>query len=330
MEYKKILITGTGGFIGYHLANRLLKEGKKIVGVDCMNDYYDPRMKEKRNKKLLVNENYKFYQIDFSVFDKIDEVVEKEKPDLIIHLAAQAGVRYSIDNPWAYESANTLGTMNIFETAKKHNIKRVLFASSSSVYGANEKAPFAESDRTDHQISLYAASKKGNEVMAYSYHHLYGMEVAGFRFFTVYGKMSRPDMAMFKFAKNMLLDKEIDVYNNGEMGRDFTYIDDIVSGIIGAMNKVDLKYEIYNLGGDNPIKLMKFIELIEKNLGIKAKINFMPMQAGDVKETYADIEKAKRELGYNPQTKIEEGVKIFCDWFLENKDWLLELNNPKQ
>ncbi|MCA9460048.1 MAG: NAD-dependent epimerase/dehydratase family protein, partial [Nanoarchaeota archaeon] len=240
MEYKKILITGTGGFIGYHLANRLLKEGKKIVGVDCMNDYYDPRMKEKRNKKLLVNENYKFYQIDFSVFDKIDEVVEKEKPDLIIHLAAQAGVRYSIDNPWAYESANTLGTMNIFETAKKHNIKRVLFASSSSVYGANEKAPFAESDRTDHQISLYAASKKGNEVMAYSYHHLYGMEVAGFRFFTVYGKMSRPDMAMFKFAKNMLLDKEIDVYNNGEMGRDFTYIDDIVSGIIGAMNKVDL------------------------------------------------------------------------------------------
>jgi len=326
----KTLITGTAGFIGFHLANRLLNEGNIVIGIDMINDYYDVRIKNKRNEVLLENPNYHFYKQDFSDFKKLDEIIKKEKPELIIHLAAQAGVRYSLTNPWAYAHSNYLGTLNIFESAKLNNIKRVLFASSSSVYGNNKKSPFSETDRTDTQISLYAASKKANEVLAHSYHHLYGIETAGLRFFTVYGRYGRPDLALFKFTKNILQDKEIEVYNNGEMGRDFTYVDDIVSGIIGIINKEDLKYELYNLGGDNPVTLMKFIELIENHLGKKAKIKFLPMQPGDVKETYADISKARTDVGYEPKTKIEEGIKIFCDWFVENKDWLLELEDGKQ
>lgn len=330
MKYKKILITGTAGFIGYHLANKLIEIGLQVIGVDSMNNYYDPKIKEVRNEKLLKNKNYKFFKIDFSEFKVINDLIIKEKPDLIIHLAAQAGVRYSLTNPWAYESANNLGTLNIFESAKLNKIKRVLFASSSSVYGSNKKIPFSESDRTDNPISLYAASKKSNEMIAHSYNHLYNIETAGFRFFTVYGKYGRPDLALFKFVKKMLAGETIDLYNNGDMGRDFTYVDDIVSGIIGAINKEELNYEIYNLGGDNPTSLEKFVELIEENLNIKAKVNLLPMQPGDVKETFADISKAKEQLGYEPKTKIEEGIKIFCEWFKENKDWLLELKEPKQ
>ena len=327
---RKILVTGTCGFVGFHLTKKLLKEGEVVIGVDCINDYYDPKMKSKRNEILLENENYSFNKLDLADFEKIDELIAKEKPNIIVHLAAQAGVRYSIDNPWAYENSNILGTMNIFECAKLNNIRRVIFASSSSVYGANEKVPFSETDSTDRAVSLYAASKKSNEVLAYSYHHLYGIEVAGLRFFTVYGTYGRPDMAYFKFVKKILNEEIIDVYNNGEMGRDFTYIDDIVTGIIGAMNKNELSYEIYNLGGDNPIRLMRFIEILEENLGKVAKKRFLPMQLGDVKETFADISKAKEHLGYEPKTKIEEGLKIFCKWFLENKNWLLELENTKQ
>lgn len=326
----KILITGTAGFIGFHVAKKILSNGDIVIGIDNLNSYYDPMIKQKRNEILLADKNYHFYGEDFSNFEILDKIVTDEKPDKIIHLAAQAGVRYSLTNPWAYEKANYLGTMNIFEAAKKHGIKRVLFASSSSVYGDNKKLPFSESDRTDTQISVYAASKKANEVLAYSYHHLYGMEMAGLRFFTVYGEYGRPDLALFKFVKNILLDKPIDVYNNGQMGRDFTYVKDIVDGVLAILNKVDLKYEIYNLGGDNPVKLMRFIELIEKNLGKKAKLNMMPMQPGDVKETYADISKARMEVGYEPKTRIDKGVKIFCDWFVENKDWLLELEDGKQ
>lgn len=327
---KKILITGTAGFIGFHLANRLLKENNTVIGIDIINDYYDVRVKEKRNKILLENPNYHFYKEDFSDFEKLDEIIKKEKPEIIIHLAAQAGVRYSLTNPWAYEKSNYLGTMNIFEAAKLNNIKRVLFASSSSVYGKNTKQPFCETDPVNTPISVYAASKRANELLAHSYNHLYGIETAGLRFFTVYGKYGRPDLALFKFVKNILLDKPIDVYNNGEMGRDFTYVDDIVSGIIGIMNKENLNYELYNLGGDNPVTLMKFIELIEKSLDKKANLNMMAMQPGDVKETTADITKARTEVGYDPKTKIDEGVKIFCDWFLENQDWLLELEDGKQ
>ena len=325
-----ILVTGTAGFIGFHTARRLLADGYRVIGVDCMSDYYDTKIKLRRNNILLENKNYRFYKKDISKYKELDRIVKKEKPEAIIHLAAQAGVRYSLTNPWAYADANYLGTLNIFEAAKNNKIKRVLFASSSSVYGKNKKIPFSESDRTDEAISIYAASKKANEVLAHSYHHLYGIETAGMRFFTVYGEYGRPDLALFKFAKNILQDKPIDVYNNGEMARDFTYVGDIVDGIVAIMNKKELGYEIYNLGGDNPVTLMKFIQLIESRIGKKAKLNMLPMQPGDVKETFADISKARRELGFSPKVKIDEGVNIFVDWFMANKEWLLKLKDGKQ
>lgn len=326
----RILITGTAGFIGFHLAKRLLEEGNTIIGVDSITDYYDTKIKIRRNKILLDYPKYKFYKKNIADYKELDKIVKKEKPESIIHLAAQAGVRYSLTNPWAYAEANYLGTLNIFETAKNNKIKRVLFASSSSVYGKNKKSPFSEEDRVDHPISIYAASKKANEVLAHSYNHLYGIETAGMRFFTVYGEYGRPDLALFKFAKNILADKPISVYNNGEMARDFTYVGDIVDGIIAILKKKDLGYEIYNLGGDNPTSLMKFIRLIEAHLGKKAKIEMLPMQAGDVKETFADITKARKELGFSPKVKIEEGVRIFLDWFINNKQWLLRLKDGRQ
>ncbi|MGE5575191.1 MAG: GDP-mannose 4,6-dehydratase [Ignavibacteria bacterium] len=326
----RFVITGTAGFIGFHVAKRLLSEGHEVIGIDSMNQYYDVRMKIQRNKNLQQHEQYKFFKQDLVHFDNLNNIICSEKPETIIHLAAQAGVRYSLVNPWAYEASNTLGTLNVFETAKLNKIKRVIFASSSSVYGANKKIPFSENDKTDTQISLYGATKKGNEVLAYSYHHLYGIEVAGLRFFTVYGPFGRPDLALFKFCRNILLNKEINVYNNGDMKRDFTYITDIVDGIIACIFKKDLCYELYNLGNDNPVELMKFIKLIEKNLKVKAKIRYLPMQPGDVKETRADITKARNELGFEPKVRIEEGVKIFCEWFLGNKEWLLEMEDAKQ
>ncbi len=327
---KVILVTGTAGFIGYHTAKRLLDEGRKVVGIDSITDYYDTKIKLRRNKILLAYSKYRFYKKNLADYKALDKIVKKERPEAIIHLAAQAGVRYSLINPWAYAEANYLGTLNIFEVAKNNKIKRVLFASSSSVYGGNKISPFSESHGVDHPISVYAATKKANEVLAYSYHHLYGMEIAGMRFFTVYGEYGRPDLALFKFAKNILLDKPIDVYNNGEMARDFTYVGDIVDGVMAILNKKELGYEIYNLGGENPVSLMKFIQLIESYLGKKAKLNMMPIQPGDLKETVADISKARRELGFSPKVKIEDGVKIFLDWFLKNKDWLLKLKDGKQ
>lgn len=326
----KILITGTAGFIGFHLVQRLLADGHKVVGIDNINSYYDVRMKLKRNEILLKNKNYVFYKQDLSEFEKLNKIVAKEKSDIIIHLAAQAGVRYSLTNPWAYETSNVLGTLNVFESAKLNNVKRVIFASSSSVYGANKKLPFSEDDKTDTPTSLYGATKKANEVLAYSYHHLYGIETAGLRFFTVYGPYGRPDMALFKFCRNMLLNKEINVYNNGDMKRDFTYISDIVEGIVACVFMKGLKYEIYNFGGDNPVKLMDFVKLIENNLGVKAKIKFLPMQPGDVKESCADVTKARKELGYNPKVRIDKGVKLFCEWFMQNKEWLLKLKEGEQ
>lgn len=331
MKYKTIFITGTTGFIGFHTAKNLLKDRScKVVGVDNMNDYYDIKIKQKRNSILKKYPNYKFYKINIADYKKLDTIARKEKLNAIIHLAAQAGVRYSLTNPWAYEESNSLGTMNIFELAKNHGIKRVLFASSSSVYGKNIKSPFKEVDPVDHPISIYAASKKANEVLAHSHHHLYGIETAGMRFFTVYGEYGRPDMALFKFTKNILLDKPIDVYNKGQMMRDFTHVDDIVAGILGILNKKDLKYEIYNLGGDNPVRLMDFIGFIEKKLGKKAKIDFLPLQQGDVVSTIADVSKAKEHFGFKPRMGAEQGVGRFVDWFLENKNWLLKLKEPKQ
>ncbi len=327
---KTILVTGTGGFIGFHLAKRLLDEGWRVVGVDSMTDYYDPEIKKRRNKILLANQNYKFYKKSIADYKALDAIIKKEKPVSIVHLAAQAGVRYSLTNPWVYADANYLGTLNIFEAAKRNKIKRVIYASSSSVYGSNEKSPFSEADRVDSPISIYAASKRANELLAHSYHHLYGIETAGMRFFTVYGEYGRPDLALFKFAKSILAGKPIEVFNNGEMARDFTYIGDIVDGIVAIINKKELGYELYNLGGDNPTTLMNFIRMIESHLGKKAKLKMLPMQPGDVKETFADISKARRELGFSPKVKIDEGVKIFLDWFLQNKAWLLKLKEAKQ
>ncbi|MCA9487309.1 NAD-dependent epimerase/dehydratase family protein [Candidatus Woesearchaeota archaeon] len=329
----KYIVTGSAGFIGFHLCLRLLKEGHRVIGIDNMTSYYDVRMKEKRNELLLSYPSFQFEQIDFGNFDSLFQLINASKPKVIIHLGAQAGVRYSLENPWAYEQSNNLGTLNIFEAAKRSGVQNVLFASSSSVYGANTKTPFSEEDPVTQPISLYAATKRANELLAYTYHHLYGMQTAGFRFFTVYGIYGRPDMALFKFAKNMLLGKEITVYNNGDMKRDFTFVDDIVDGLVRAISAIEkgkIKYEIYNLGGDSPVKLLDFIAELEKTLNCKAKMKFLPLQMGDVQETVADVSKARAQLGFDPKTRIPEGIKIFSEWFLENKDWLLELDDPKQ
>ena len=323
----KILITGTAGFIGFHLAKKLLELGHEIVGVDSITDYYDIKIKLVRNSILKKFPKYKFYKKDIADFGAFDAIVKKEKPKVIIHLAAQAGVRYSLINPWAYSDANYLGTLNVFESAKRNGVKKVIYASSSSVYGANKKYPFSEGDRTDAPISIYAATKKANELLAHSYHHLYGMEMIGLRFFTVYGEYGRPDLAFFKFAKNILLGKKIDIYNRGEMARDFTYIDDIVFGILGCLKNKKFGNKVYNLGGGHCVKLTEFLSLIEKNLGKKARVKYLPIQAGDVKKTSADIRLACRELGYKPQTSVDVGIKKFTEWFLKNKNWLLGLKD---
>lgn len=327
-KYKKILITGTAGFIGFHLAKELLKNKNcKIIGVDIMTDYYDVRMKQKRNEILKRHPNYRFYKTNVADYKKFESIVKKEKPDIIIHLAAQAGVRYSLVNPWPYAESNYLATLNVLESAKRHGIKRVLVASSGSVYGKNEKMPFSEKHATDHPISIYGASKKASELLAHSYHHLYGIEVGLMRFFTAYGEYGRPDLALFKFVKSIITDKPIYVYNNGKMTRTFTHISDIISGIINLANKKELSCDIYNFSGNNPIKLLDFIKLIENSLDKKATINFLPMQPGDVKEALVDISKARKELNYNPKVSIEEGIDKFTRWFLNNKNWLLPLKD---
>ncbi|NPA61941.1 MAG: NAD-dependent epimerase/dehydratase family protein [Methanococci archaeon] len=326
MKYKNILVTGSAGFIGFHLSKYLLDnyEDVKVIGIDNLNNYYNPVLKEKRNEILKNYGNYNFIKLDFSDWDNLVENLKDKDIDLIVHLGAQAGVRYSLKNPWAYIKSNELGTLNIFEFARRFDIGKVVYASSSSVYGGNKKIPFSEEDRVDKPISLYASTKRANELMAYTYHHLYGIKMIGLRFFTVYGEYGRPDMAYFKFAKNILLDKEIEVYNYGNMERDFTYISDVVDGILRAIKK-DFDYEIFNLGNSKPVKLMYFIELIEKYLNKKAKKKFLPMQEGDVLRTYADLTKSERLLGYKPKVSIEEGLRRFCNWFLENRDWVLRL-----
>src|SRR3989344_4059880 len=329
-KQKKILVTGTAGFIGYHLAEALLKGGYFVVGVDNFSPYYDVRMKEARHKLLQKNKKFHFYKISIADYAALEKVVKKEKPDVIVNLAAQAGVRFSLKDPWSYADANYLGTLNIFEVAQKYRVKRVLFASSSSVYGDNTKTPFSESDATDHPMSVYAASKKGNETLAYAYHSLYGIETAGMRFFTVYGRYGRPDLAIFKFTKNIILGKPINAYNQGAMKPSFTHVDDVVRGVQSLIEKKDLKYEIYNLGGDEVTPLVTFIKMLEKRIGKKAVMNLMSIQAGDVPSTIADTTKARRDLGYRPRVSMEEIVVDFVDWFLENKAWLLKLKEPKQ
>lgn len=314
--FMKILVTGGAGFIGSHLVKRLIEEEHKIVVVDNFNDYYDPLLKEKRIKIFLKGLKFKIYRIDISDYKKLERVFRENKFDKIVHLAAQAGVRYSLTHPHVYLRSNVDGTLNLLELAKKYKVKDFIYASSSSVYGGNKKILFSEKDRVDNPISLYAATKKADELMAYTYHYLYGLNCVGLRFFTVYGPWGRPDMALFKFMKNILAGKPIEVYGQGRMSRDFTYVNDIIDGILRVVDRT-FKYEIFNLGRSQPEKLMDFIKLIEKNVGKKAKKKMMGMQPGDVRATWADVSKARRLLGYRPKVSLEEGVKEFVDWYGE-------------
>lgn len=313
-----ILVTGGAGFIGFHTAKKLLSKNHKVIIVDNFNNYYDPKIKYNRIKQIKANKNLKIYKTDISDFKKISKIFQENKIDKICHLAAQAGVRYSIENPFIYEESNLKGFINILECAVKFKIKNIVFASSSSIYGDNKmkKTGFSEQDKTDCPISLYGATKKSDELIAYSYHKMHKINFIGLRFFTVYGPWGRPDMALFKFTKNILKNKPIDVYNNGKMQRDFTYIDDIVDGIVKCLNK-NFKFEIFNLGNSRTIQLKYFIKIIEKELNKKAKIKYLPMQMGDVTKTFANITKAKRMLNFKPKTNIEKGIKNFISWYIK-------------
>lgn len=318
----KYLITGSSGFIGYNLVKKLLENKEnKIIGVDNMNDYYDVSLKENRLKELQKNNNYKFYKEDISNKKKILDIFAKENPDYVINLAAQAGVRYSIDHPDCYISSNIVGFYNILEACRNYPVKKLIYASSSSVYGGNKKVPFSTSDNVDRPVSLYAATKKSNELLAYSYSNLYQIPTIGLRFFTVYGPLGRPDMAYYSFTKNIIENKPIKVFNNGDMYRDFTYIDDIIDGILAVIpqeiKKDDngTKYKIYNIGNNKPVKIIDFISILEKNIGKTAKKEFLPMQKGDVYETFADIDDLIRDTGFKPKVSIEEGLEKFVSWY---------------
>ena len=315
----KILVTGAAGFIGYHLCNSLIQDGYEILGIDNINNYYDVKLKKARFNKLKKNKNFSFSKIDIADRDSITKSFKYFKPNKVINLAAQAGVRYSISNPYAYLDSNLIGFLNIIELCRNNDIQGLIYASSSSVYGGNKKIPFSVDDRVDQPIALYAASKRSNELIAYSYSHLYGLHTTGLRFFTVYGPWGRPDMAMFIFTKNIMANKKISVFNNGNMKRDFTYIDDIISGTKSAMNN-NYKCEIFNLGNNKSEKLLNMISIIEKELGKKAKLDFKPMQPGDVKESFADIDYSKEKLNYIPKTSIEDGIPKFIQWYKEYKN----------
>jgi UDP-glucuronate 4-epimerase len=308
-----ILVTGAAGFIGFHVSQRLCNLGNEVVGIDNVNPYYDPSLKEARLKQLEACKGFHFHKIDICDYEGLVSLVKKYPVSKICHLAAQAGVRYSIENPFAYQKSNNEGFLNLIEIARHNKAEHFVFASSSSVYGGNTKLPFSETDRVDSPISLYAATKRANELTAHCYSHLYGLNCAGLRFFTVYGPWGRPDMALFLFTKAILEGRPIEVFNQGKMKRNFTYIDDIVEGVLLALAN-PVPYEIYNIGNSRAEDLMDFIREIEKNLGKKAIINYMPMQAGDVPATVADIEKLSK-LGYCPKTNIDEGIRKFVEWY---------------
>jgi UDP-glucuronate 4-epimerase len=310
-----ILVTGVAGFIGYHVAEKLRANGEEVVGIDNLNSYYDPTLKVARLKRLEGKKGFSFQKLDLCDYDGLKGLFSRHRFDKICHLAAQAGVRYSITDPFAYQKSNNEGFLNLIELARHNKVKNFVYASSSSVYGSNTKLPFAESDRTDNPISLYAATKKANELVAHCYSHLYGLPCSGLRFFTVYGPWGRPDMALFKFTKAILADEPIDVYNNGDMKRNFTFIDDIVQGVILTLMH-PVSCEIYNIGNSRAEPLMGFIHEIENNLGKKARINYLPMQPGDVPVTVADIAKLQK-LGYEPKTNIDAGIKRFVEWYRE-------------
>jgi UDP-glucuronate 4-epimerase len=331
---EKILITGTAGFIGFHLSNLLLKNGYNVIGIDNLNDYYDVNLKIDRVKILEKQENYEFIKMDLKDKKNIDELFEKNNFDYVINLAAQAGVRYSIENPYAYVDSNLIGFVNILEACRNNPVKHLIYASSSSVYGGNKVAPFSTNHNVDHPVSLYAATKKSNELMAHTYSHLYNIPTTGLRFFTVYGPWGRPDMAYFSFTNNIMSGKPIKVFNHGNMERDFTYIDDIVEGIYKLLNKIPQKnknwdetkddlsssfapYKIYNIGNNKPVKLMDFINTLEDKIGKQAEKIYMDMQPGDVFRTYADTTDLENEIGFKPSTTIDEGLANFAKWYKE-------------
>jgi len=310
-----ILVTGCGGFIGFHLSLSLLNEGKSVVGVDNLNEYYDPTLKNARLSQLTGHNNFTFYKYDICDYPALEEVFKRHKIDIVCHLAAQAGVRYSLTHPFAYQKSNNEGFLNIIELARHYSVKNFVYASSSSVYGNNKKLPFSETDRVDEPLSLYAATKRSNELTAYSYSSLYKIPCSGLRFFTVYGPWGRPDMALFIFTKAILAGRPIQVFNHGRMLRNFTFIDDIVDGIIRVMN-TPKPYELYNIGNNKAENLMDFIHEIERVAGKSAQIEYLPLQAGDVPETKADIGKIQ-SLGYSPKTDINIGIEKFCKWYKE-------------
>lgn len=310
-----ILLTGAAGFIGYHVSKSLLSQGIEVIGIDNINEYYDPKLKLSRLKKLETEKNFIFEKADICDNDRLIEILKKYKPKKICHLAAQAGVRYSITNPFVYQKSNMEGFLNILELARNGNVENFVYASSSSVYGGNTKLPFSETDPVEKPISLYAATKRSNELIAYTYSHLYNIPCSGLRFFTVYGPWGRPDMALFIFTKAILEEREIEVFNGGNMLRNFTYIDDIVDGVIRVL-QTPKSYEIYNIGNSRAEKLLDFIEEIEKNVGKKAIRKYCSMQPGDVVATVADISKINK-LGYVPKTNIKEGIANFVNWYKE-------------
>jgi len=326
----KYLVTGSAGFIGYHLTRRLCDAGHEVVGIDNINDYYDSSLKLDRLKNLEKYSNFFFKKIDISSPEAVTQVFDEHQISRVIHLAAQAGVRYSLDNPRSYISSNIDGFLNILESCRFNKVEHLVYASSSSVYGLNKEFPFSTKHKTDHPASLYAATKKSNEMMAHSYSHLFGIPSTGLRFFTVYGPWGRPDMALFKFTDSILKGKSISVNNNGNMRRDFTYIDDIVEGIYRIQDRIPDSsptkdtlfsddssgpYSVFNIGAGNPIGLMDFIRIIEETLGIEAKLDFQPMQPGDVESTHADISELFDTTGYRPKYSIKEGVQEFVSWF---------------
>ena len=318
---KKILVTGVAGFIGAYLAKRLLLEGYYVVGIDNLNDYYDVKIKEERLNWFKDNSSFKFYKMDICDEEHLIELFASELFDIVVNLAAQAGVRYSIDNPKVYMQSNVMGFFNILECCRQYKVKHLIYASSSSVYGANKKIPYSVDDKVDNPISLYAATKKSNELMAYAYSQLYDMPCTGLRFFTVYGPVGRPDMAYYSFAEKIINNEPIKVYNNGEMYRDFTYIDDIVEGLMRVINKIPSKnedgvrYKIYNIGCGKPEKLTNMIEYLENELGKTAIKEFLEMQPGDVYQTYADISDFESDFGELHCVALEEGLHRFAEWF---------------
>lgn len=334
MSKEKVLLTGAAGFIGFHVAQRLLAAGRDVIGVDCVNNYYDPTLKEARLNILGNHQNFSFLKLDLADRSASKAMFEQHQPPVVIHLAAQAGVRYSLERPHAYIDANLEGFINVLEGCRHNGCRHLLFASSSSVYGANTKLPFSVKDNVDHPISLYAASKKANELMAHAYSHLYDIPATGLRFFTVYGPWGRPDMAMFIFAKAILAGEPIKLFNHGKMRRDFTFVDDVSQALVRLIDRPPQRrpdwdgnhpdpssssapWKIYNIGNNRPEHLLHVVELLEQQLGRKAAKEMLPMQPGDVEATYADVADLERDIGFRPSTSIEAGIASFAKWYRE-------------